>query len=119
MKKILFVEDEEDIVELYRVILTEPGFEFEYFTCAVKACEYLHQNQVDLVVCDETLNDRHGLEVLQAIRNSHVNKHTIFYLASGNPNLNKNLYQEFDCRRFFQKPFDIDDIMVMIKKDLN
>lgn len=119
MKKVLFLDDEEDIIELYRMSLDdEKEYQFIFYSDAKKAYEFLCQNYVDLVVCDENLKGIRGLDILKGMRESGLNKASIFYLASGNPDLNTKAYDEFNCARFFQKPFELDDILAMIKKDL-
>lgn len=120
MKKILFLDDEKDIIDLYEMVLddNDEQLEFLFFSSADKANEYLKSNAVDLVVCDEAMREFRGLDILKTMRNSSVNNKAIFYLASGNPDLNNIPYKELKCHRFFQKPFEVDDILVMIKKDL-
>lgn len=119
MKKVVFIDDEKDIIELYQLILEDSkDFFYVFFSDAQKACDYLAQNSVDLIVCDETMEDLNGLEVLTKIRKSSANSEVLFYVASGNPDLNIPAYKDLNCVRFFQKPFDLEEILDMIKKDL-
>lgn len=119
MKKVLFLDDEKDIIELYQIVLEDSDmFECVFYSSALLANEYLKENAVDLVVCDEAMRDYRGLDILKTMRNGSVNNKAIFYLASGNPDLDTRPYQELNCQRFFQKPFEVDEILVMIKKDL-
>ncbi len=119
MKKIVFVDDEKDIIELYQLILEDTeDLKFYFYSNPMLALEFLKEYQVDLVVCDEAMQEINGLEVLKSIRHSKLNNNTRFYLASGNPDLDSSPYQKLNCLRFFQKPFEVTDILDMIKKDL-
>ncbi|OGS27408.1 MAG: hypothetical protein A2297_10040, partial [Elusimicrobia bacterium RIFOXYB2_FULL_48_7] len=68
MKKILVVEDEELLSEIYATALKRCGFDLSIANNAAQALEYLGKNQPDLMLLDIKLPDASGLSVLQKTR---------------------------------------------------
>jgi CheY-like chemotaxis protein len=68
MKRILVVDDEEDIRLLYQEVLEEEGYEVELAGGGEEALEKLKQWKPDLVTLDLKMPGIGGLEVLERIR---------------------------------------------------
>jgi DNA-binding response OmpR family regulator len=83
MKKILVVDDEENIRELYRDELVEQGFEVELAEDGFKALERLDAFRPDLVTLDVKMPGIDGLEVLRRIREKDVNIPVLLLTAFG------------------------------------
>ncbi len=67
-KRILVVDDEEDLVELLRVNLVQAGYEVEIAYSGAVALAKLEQSPPDLLVLDLMLPDVSGLEVCRTVR---------------------------------------------------
>ncbi len=83
MKKILVVDDEEHIRELYRDELVEQGFEVDQAEDGFKALEKLTSFKPDLVTLDVKMPGIDGLEVLRRIREKDVNIPVLLLTAFG------------------------------------
>ncbi len=83
MKKILVVDDEENIRELYRDELVEQGFEVEEAEDGFMALEKLDVFKPDLVTLDVKMPGIDGLEVLRRIREKDVNIPVLLLTAFG------------------------------------
>lgn len=83
MKKILVVDDEENIRELYRDELVEQGFEVELAEDGFEALERLSAFKPDLVTLDVKMPGIDGLEVLRRIREKDVNIPVLLLTAFG------------------------------------
>ncbi len=68
MKKILVVDDDNDICLLLQKFLVKKGFDVQTATNGKEAVEWLKKNPTDLVICDFKLPDYNGLEILQKIK---------------------------------------------------
>ncbi|MCK6595560.1 MAG: response regulator [Bacteriovoracaceae bacterium] len=118
-KKIAIIDDEEDILELYKMSLDElDRYEVHCFSRPLEAIKFLRTNKVDLVICDDSMRELRGLDVLKTMRSETTNTNTLFYIASGHPDINKSVYLEYNCKRFFQKPFELEEILAIIELDL-
>lgn len=78
--KILLIEDEPDIVEMYRIVFKDSGFEFESALTGNAAKEKIHEinegkkPKPDFILLDLVLPDINGIEVLKEIRNCEATK---------------------------------------------
>lgn len=68
MKTILFVEDDTDIVQIYRESLLREGFDVRIAEDGLEAMRSLHTSQPDLVILDLMMPKFNGLDVLKNIR---------------------------------------------------
>lgn len=67
-KRILIVDDEEDIVDLVKLVLEKEGFEL-YSAFSGKEClDFLKENEVDLILLDIMMPEMDGWEVYRTIR---------------------------------------------------
>lgn len=83
MKKILVVDDEENIRELYRDELVEQGFEVELAEDGFEALKKLDTFLPDLVTLDVKMPGIDGIEVLRRIREKNVNIPVLLLTAFG------------------------------------
>lgn len=68
MKKILLVEDDSMIVEIYRRRLVASGFDVSVATAGKAALDTLRTDHFDLVLLDIVLPEMGGLEILERLR---------------------------------------------------
>lgn len=73
-KKILLVEDEDYIREIYKDELESSGFEVDAFGLGQQGLDAFHKNTYDLVVLDIILPDINGLHILKEIKGDSVKK---------------------------------------------
>ena len=68
MRKVLIIDDNEDICLLLSKFLTKKGFKTATKSNGTDAEVWLKENGVDLVICDFKLPDYNGLELLEKIK---------------------------------------------------
>jgi len=83
MKKILVVDDEESIRELYRADLTDEGYEVELAVDGRQALVLLESFLPNLVTLDIKLPDIDGIEVLRRIREKNATIPVVLLTAFG------------------------------------
>ena len=69
MKKVLLVEDDPFLVDIYRNKLEESNYEVEAIGDGGRALEKLKETKPDIVLLDIILPSMDGWEILRAIRN--------------------------------------------------
>jgi DNA-binding response OmpR family regulator len=83
MKRILVVDDEEGIRQLYKEELEEEGYEVELAERGEEALEKISKAKPDLVILDLRMPGMGGLEVLERIREQDKDLPVIICTAYG------------------------------------
>ena len=83
MKRILVVDDEESIRELYRAELAEEGYEVELAGDGLQALRRLDAFRPNLVTLDVKMPGIDGIETLRRIREMHPTVPVILVTAFG------------------------------------
>jgi len=83
MKRILVVDDEEGIRQLYQEELEEEGYEVELAESGEEALEKIGKAKPDTVILDIKMSGMGGLEVLERIREHDKNLPVIISTAYG------------------------------------
>lgn len=83
MKKILVVDDEENILELYRDELVEEGYKVELAENGQAALSKFETFRPDLVTLDVMMPGMNGIEVLRRIREKNPSVPVLLLTAFG------------------------------------
>ncbi len=67
-KKILLIEDEKEMAEMYRDVFKRAGFEIKLALTAEEGWELLEKEQFDLILLDLLLPKESGLSFLKRLR---------------------------------------------------
>ncbi|GAB4170776.1 MAG: response regulator transcription factor [Calditrichia bacterium] len=115
-KKIGIVEDEEDIRSLVDITLKNSGYDTETFSRGAELFDYLHNNDLDLLVLDLMLPDMDGFDICKTIRSdSEHNNLPIIMLTAKNQEMDKILGLEFGADDYMTKPFSPGELVARIK----
>jgi DNA-binding response OmpR family regulator len=68
MAKILIVEDEKDLRDIYEEVLKEANFEVITATNGKEALKLLNNEKIDLMLLDLMMPEMDGMEVLKVVR---------------------------------------------------
>jgi two-component system alkaline phosphatase synthesis response regulator PhoP len=68
MAKILFVEDEEDIAETGKLLLSAKGYTVDVATDGLTAVEKVYEDRPDLVILDISIPEMDGYQVCRVIK---------------------------------------------------
>lgn len=105
---ILLVDDEEMIIEVTQLMLTDIGYHVVAARSGTEAIDLYqqHQDTIDIILLDMIMPDMEGSEVVDQIRR--INPEIKILLASGY-NLNSKIDDVLKkgCNGFIQKPFDL------------
>src|SRR5437868_13136115 len=89
MAKILVVDDQPIVGNIYRSKFAAEGFQVDTAADGEQALELIHRDKPDLVLLDLMLPKIDGLEVLKRLRRERLFAHlpVIVFSASGRPNI--------------------------------
>ena len=118
-KRILIVDDEDDILNLVRLILEDAGFECETARNGKEGLNAIHQQHFDLVLLDIMMPVLTGWEVLRFLRDNEQTRNlpvamlTARAFSAETPGIELTAYSDY-----IMKPFEPDDLVERVKKIL-
>ncbi|MEK7722782.1 MAG: response regulator [Acidobacteriota bacterium] len=114
--KILIAEDDPSILHLSRVTLAKEGFSVLTCTNGEDAILQIKQNELDLVILDETMPKANGTIVAHFIRENENTKYipVILITAENNPTHFNDLLKTGLINLFLPKPFSPTLLLNMI-----
>jgi DNA-binding response OmpR family regulator len=115
MKKILIVEDDQNIAKALAIRLKNVGYEVSIAPDALSGVEAAIKTVPDLVLLDISLPAGNGFTVAEHIQ-SRIPTATpmIFLTGSKKPGL-RDKAKELGAAAFFQKPYEADDLLGAIQ----
>lgn len=129
MKKILIVDDEQDILDLLSELLKHKGYATETALDGIEALGHIslaHSNHspFDLILLDIQMPKMDGMEVLDSIRKEEEKRGIL--IGKGTPIImltakEREVVSSFHkgCDAFIAKPFDHKALLEQISKSLN
>ena len=111
-KRILVVDDEAGVRELYQAELADEGYDVLTCASADEALEALEQEPVDLVTLDIRMPGTNGLELLDKIRN--VDLHLPIVICTAY-NSYKQDFSVWGADAYVVKSSDLEELKVRIK----
>lgn len=115
--KILIVDDEIDILNLIKTILTKEGFINIYIaTNGQEALSIFENNDIDLAVLDIMLPDIEGYDLCKKIRQ--ISDIPILFLSAKGEELDKLLGLSLGADDYITKPFSLKELALRIKIQL-
>ena len=117
MKKVLVIDDQEQLREIVSMGLTHTGFEVIQASSAAEAETTLSNWQPDLILCDLHLEDGDGFSVLEWVRGRNETVMTPFVMMTG-------LIDEFPMETmkpdaYLSKPFELQILFETVQRLLN
>jgi len=123
-KKILLVEDEEDITTVFNMVLEEGGYEVDSFSDPVLALKNFRKGWYDLVILDIKMPEMDGFELRRQIKKKDGGVRICFLTAS------ELYYEQFRKERgledlvldkdlFLRKPIQNEELIKEITRILN
>mgnify|MGYP000215085061 CR=1 FL=1 len=119
-KKILIIEDEQDVARLLAVRLKHLGFETVIAADGVQGVQFAHKEKPDLIILDLMLPAGDGLLVLENLRLSSYSRYIPVVILTGVKNEEyKNRVMQKGVEAYFQKPYNPDELFNKIKDILS
>jgi PleD family two-component response regulator len=117
-KRVMLVEDEDDIVMLFEMILgLDAGLKLDSFTEPFAALNNFISGSYDLVMIDVTMPKMNGFELYHEIRKLD-DKVKVCFLTAGemyDEEIRKGSFPELDINCFIRKPIANQDLIQRVK----
>jgi CheY-like chemotaxis protein len=118
LKNILIVDDNKDIVGLFKKILESGGFTCEAAEGGKSGLELLRSKTFDLVLLDLAMPDMSGVEVLEAIKKDpNLSKHKILVITASSPSNaeTERIKRDYQILDVIKKPISKTNLIQLIK----
>lgn len=117
---ILFVDDEEPLVVLWRQTLEEQGFRVTSSTCPQRAIELFSNSPdaYDLVITDLTMPKINGIELIREVRRQRKALPIILCTAFGNK-ITRDSARDIGANDLLLKPFDRQQFFASVERALD
>jgi CheY-like chemotaxis protein len=119
--KLLIIDDDEDVINLFEHFIKKSGREDIYLTsCTNGKCALgiFDKNTYNLIITDLDLNDEYsGFDLIDIIRKKNPQQRIALLTSSFNQQIKEDLRFSFKNKKliFLKKPFSIDTIEHLIK----
>ena len=116
MKEIFIVEDDQDIRELIGFLLESHDFKVTAFPTAEDFQKAILIHSPDLILLDIMLPDGNGIEICKNLRKTESTTGIPVVLMSAHADA--SILQDNCANDFIAKPFDIDDLVTRVNRQL-
>lgn len=115
MKKILVVDDDPDITEIVKLILTRNGFEVYIHSTGYKVPEAVKECAPNLILLDINLPGRSGIDICKDLKDAGTRTPVLLFSAHA------KIDSIVKCKAdgFVQKPFDVKELVETVHLHLN
>lgn len=117
-KKILIVDDNDDIITTYKVVLDRMGYDVAVVRDGLKVLEVIEQEKPDLVLLDVLLPGLSGSEVCKALKQGSSSDIPVVAITASVSADTRKRMSEVGADAFLLKPIDVSDLNKVIKEFL-
>ena len=115
---ILIVDDDSDLLDMYQEVIVVEGVTTLSVNSGREALEYCQKNpNVQVVISDAHMGEMSGMELLKGLKGQYETL-PVFYLLTGAFDIPEEEIIKEGGRGLILKPFDLDEILERIKKDI-
>jgi DNA-binding response OmpR family regulator len=116
-KRILIIEDEQDLIKGLKLNLSDEGFDIDYAESGLEGLRKALYDAPDLIILDIMLPEMDGLEVCRELRKKSIEIPIIMLTAKGEE-IDKVVGFEIGADDYLTKPFSIRELIARIKARL-
>lgn len=117
MKKILVVDDEQDILKTISYRLKKAGYDVTTAINGKETFDALKGIPPDLMILDYKLPDTNGGDIARQVRRDEQMKNIpIILISASSSNDLRKVAQDVFINEFLKKPFEPEELMALVKK---
>lgn len=110
-KRVLLVDDDEEILEAVQLALEDRGYEVLIAHDGAEGLAKAERDEPDLIVLDLILPKRSGFMVMDHIRRGHVHSPRIIMLTAIDEQRHRDFAAACGVDSYIAKPFDMDKLL--------
>lgn len=114
-KKILIADDNDSILEVIEIVLAEENYNVHTVADGAMVVNYVDKIRPDLILLDIWMSGHDGRDIIKTLR-SHKELSSIPIILISANNETRQIAQQSGANDFIAKPFDIEDLLSIIKK---
>lgn len=120
LKKILVIEDEENLAKAIQVFLSKHDYQVDYITEGVNSIDDVRASSPDLILTDLLLPRLHGFDVIRTIKDDPAFAEVPIIIMTA---VYKGAEHKLEARRlgvteFVEKPLDFDYLLKKVEKQI-
>ena len=115
--KVLLIEDEPNIIEAVRFILSRDGWSVDVHSDGETAIEAVATRNPDLVILDVMLPNRSGYDILADLRaDPETEALPVLMLTARGQTKDRELAERIGANRFMTKPFSNAEVLASVRE---
>ncbi|MGR3514907.1 MAG: response regulator transcription factor [Paracoccaceae bacterium] len=116
-RRVLLIEDEPNIIEAIRFILSRDGWRVDTHSDGKTALEAVQARAPDLVILDVMLPNRSGYDILNDLRATDDTRDVpVLMLTARGQKKDRELAEKLGASRFMTKPFSNGEILDTVRE---
>ncbi|MFH1352158.1 MAG: response regulator [bacterium] len=115
MKKVLVIDDEQDIVEVIRFALQEEGFETAFALDGADGLKEVERFKPDVIVLDIIMEKMDGVTFVKRLKKDIP----VIVISACDSMTRERVEKEIKVNNWLEKPFEIKTLLDEVKKQLN
>ena len=112
-RKILVIDDDSDIGQMMKMILTYKGYKVTVIENAEGVEELIRNSSFDLIFMDMFLSGRYGVDICFGLKMEKPATHIPIIMMSAHPDA-KKICMEAGANDFISKPFDTHELLAKV-----
>ena len=115
-RKVLLIEDEPNITEAIRFLLTREGWLVETHAEGTDAVQVIAASKPDLVILDVMLPGKSGMDILRDLREREEwNNLPVLMLTARGQSRDREMAEKAGVSRFMTKPFSNIEVLTAVR----
>jgi DNA-binding response OmpR family regulator len=115
-KRVLLVEDEMNIIEAIRFLLSREGWQVATHQTGADAMQAIRDNEPDLVILDVMLPGKSGFDILEEIRSdAQTADLPVLMLTARGQSRDREMAEKAGVSRFMTKPFSNAEVLTAVR----
>ncbi len=119
MKKILYIEDNQDTADAVKIILDKEGYKTEALACGKDALKRISEENFDLILLDIMLPDMSGWDIFETLKKRNVNTKFAFLSAIPISSDRMTELEKAGISDYITKPFSKIELIEKVNKILD
>lgn len=115
-RKVLLIEDEPNIIEAIRFLLTRDGWQVETHSDGTDAVAVICAARPDLVILDVMLPGKSGMDILRDLREiDDLSGLPVLMLTARGQSRDRDMAEKAGVSRFMTKPFSNTEVVTAVR----